>query len=160
MAVQAGSGFSSALSTAGYSIGIDCSGLEVSRKSAPHRGHQEVPPHNILCLRVSEPFSVFLGKFKASLMMLYVVCSVNRHSGSKHVGFWLDDLGIETAPTWSVPFRKTAQGWHWFWPASPCTEGCLCRNAKQCGCLCSHATQCFASDSHSLGVGAALEHVG
>ena len=57
MAVQAGNGFSSALSTADYSIGIDCSGLEVSRKSAPHRGHMEVPPHNILCLRVSEPFS-------------------------------------------------------------------------------------------------------
>ena len=58
MAVQAGSGFSSALSTAGYSIGIDCSGLEVSRKSAPHRGHLEVPVHNILCLRASDPFSV------------------------------------------------------------------------------------------------------
>jgi len=31
MAVQAGNGFSSALSTADYSIGIDCSGLEVFR---------------------------------------------------------------------------------------------------------------------------------
>ena len=58
MAVQAGNGFSSALSTADYSIGIDCSGLEVSRKSAPHRGHLEAPPHNILCMRVSDPFSV------------------------------------------------------------------------------------------------------
>ena len=43
MAVQAGTGFSSALSTVGYSSGIDCSGLEVSRKSAPRRGHLEVP---------------------------------------------------------------------------------------------------------------------
>ena len=58
MAVQAGTGFSSALSTADYSSGIDCSGLEVSRKSAPRRGHLEVPPHNILCLRASDPFSV------------------------------------------------------------------------------------------------------